>query len=64
VTFPWIHDSELQAARAEARLEAEGAFTEAAQEHPRVQTQARRRPGLAPLLGPARAAGKNPIRTA
>jgi hypothetical protein len=33
VTFPWIHDSELQAARAEARLEADGAFTEAAQQY-------------------------------
>jgi hypothetical protein len=33
VTFPWIHDSEMQAARAEARLEADGAFAEAAQQY-------------------------------
>jgi hypothetical protein len=33
VTFPWIHDSEMRAARAEARLDADGAFHEAAQEY-------------------------------
>ncbi len=33
MTFPWIHDSEMQAARAEARLEADGAFDEAAEEY-------------------------------
>jgi hypothetical protein len=26
VSFPWIHDSEMQAARAEAELDAAGAF--------------------------------------
>lgn len=31
MSFPWIHESEMQAARAEARLEAEGAFQEGRQ---------------------------------
>lgn len=33
MTFPWIHDSEMRAARAEARLEAEGAFEEGARDY-------------------------------
>jgi hypothetical protein len=33
VTFPWIPEAELRAARAEARLEADGAFEQAAREY-------------------------------
>ena len=31
MSFPWVHQSEMQSARAEARLEAEGAFEEGRQ---------------------------------
>ena len=45
MSFPWIHQSEMQAARAEARLEAEGSFEEGRQAHEEFRQRLEAGPG-------------------
>ena len=45
MSFPWIHQSERQAARAEARLEAEGASEEGRQAYEEFRQRLEADPG-------------------